>query len=143
MDDRYGLARFVLAQDSGGTYARALGELRAGRKESHWMWFIFPQIAGLGRSGMSMKYAISSLQEAQAYLAHPLLSRRLLECAGTVAALQSRDAQQVLGGTDARKLQSSMTLFLRAAPGEPVFSQVLDRYFEGRPDAATDRLLGR
>jgi len=142
MEDQYDLERFVLAQDSGDTYVRALAELRAGHKESHWMWFVFPQIAGLGRSPMSAKYAISSRREAQAYLAHPVLGGRLLECAGTVAALPGRDAVQVFDGIDARKLQSSMTLFLRADPGKQVFRQVLDRYFDGRPDPATDRLLG-
>jgi uncharacterized protein (DUF1810 family) len=141
MANRYDLERFVLAQNTGNTYARALGELRGGRKESHWMWFVFPQIAGLGQSPTSRKYAISSLQEARAYLAHPVLGARLRECAGTVAALPGCDAVQVFGGIDARKLQSSMTLFLRADPGEQVFRQVLDRCFEGRPDPATDRLL--
>lgn len=141
MENRYDLERFVLAQNTGDTYPRALDELRGGRKESHWMWFVFPQIAGLGQSPTSRKYAISSLQEAQAYLAHPVLGTRLRECAGTVADLPGRDAVQVFGGIDARKLQSSMTLFLRANPEEPVFRQVLDHYFEGRPDPATDRLL--
>lgn len=141
MEDRYDLERFVIAQNSGDTYANALDELRGGRKESHWMWFVFPQIAGLGQSPTSRKYAISSLQEAQAYLAHPVLGPRLRECAATVAALPGDDAVQVFGGIDARKLRSSMTLFGRADPGETVFGQVLDRYFEGQQDAATDRLL--
>ncbi|MCG2623767.1 DUF1810 domain-containing protein [Arthrobacter sp. I2-34] len=141
MEDRYDLERFVIAQDSGDTYARALGELRGGRKESHWMWFVFPQIAGLGQSPTSRKYAISSLPEAQAYLAHPVLGPRLRECAATVAALPGHNAVQVFGGIDARKLRSSMTLFGRADPGETVFGQVLDRYFEGQPDPATERLL--
>jgi uncharacterized protein (DUF1810 family) len=142
MEDRYGLERFVLAQNSGDIYGRALAELRAGRKESHWMWFVFPQLAGLGRSPMSAKYAISSLEEARAYLAHPVLGGRLKECAGAVAALGGRDAGQIFGGIDARKLHSSMTLFQRAAPGEQVFRQVLEQYFQGLPDPATEQLLG-
>ncbi len=138
-----GLERFVRAQDAGGTYERALSELRAGRKVSHWMWFVFPQLAGLGRSSTSRRYAIASLEEAGEYLDHPILGHRLRECARVLAALRERSAEEVFGALDAHKLHSSMTLFLRARPQEEVFEQVLDRYFGGRPDGATDRLLGQ
>jgi len=141
MDDPYDLERFVTAQDQGGTYDRALAELKRGRKTSHWMWFVFPQIAGLGQSPTSRRYAITSLEEARAYAAHPVLGPRLLECAAVVAATEAGSAEQVFGGIDAQKLHSSMTLFLRALPDEPVFGQVLDRFFEGVPDAATDARL--
>jgi uncharacterized protein (DUF1810 family) len=141
MDDAYDLERFVAAQDEGGTYERALAELRRGRKTSHWMWFVFPQIAGLGYSPTARTYAITSLAEAQAYLAHPVLGARLTECAGVLAGLRGRTAEQVFGEVDALKLCSSMTLFLRAAPGEPVFRQVLDRYFGGSTDSATEQRL--
>lgn len=155
-DDR--LQRFVEAQDSGGTYERALAELRAGRKASHWMWFVFPQLAGLGRSEMSRRYAIASLDEARAYLEHPVLGPRLVECAEALLTHEDKSAEEILGEIDATKLRSSTTLFARAAPlarprktgivplncglGDPqVFRRVLERYFEGEPDAATERLL--
>lgn len=141
MDDPYDLQRFVAAQDDGGTYQRALGELRAGRKASHWMWFVFPQLAGLGRSPMAERYAISSLAEAAAYLRHPVLGPRLREGAAAVEAIQGRSAEEIFGPVDAMKLRSSMTLFRRAAPGEPVFARVLQRYFGGVDDPATERLL--
>jgi uncharacterized protein (DUF1810 family) len=140
-DDPYDLGRFVAAQDAGGTYDRATAELRRGRKTSHWMWFIFPQVAGLGQSPTSRMYAISSLDEARAYLAHPVLGPRLVECAAIVASLPDRSADQIFGGIDALKLRSSMTLFLHAAAGEPVFSEVLDRFFGGQPDPATEQRL--
>jgi uncharacterized protein (DUF1810 family) len=142
MDDPYDLSRFVAAQDSGGTYEQAAAELRRGRKVSHWMWFVFPQIAGLGQSPTSRWFAISSLDEARAYLAHPVLGPRLVECAGIVAQTEGRTAEQIFGGLDAQKLRSSATLFHRADPGEPVFAEVLDRFFGGVPDPATDRLIG-
>ena len=141
MEDPYNLERFVTAQNAGGTYDRAVAELRAGRKTSHWMWFVFPQIAGLGHSEMSRTYAISSLEEARAYLRHPVLGPRLIECAGIVADARAGSAEQIFGGIDAHKLRSCMTLFLRAEPGEPLFKQVLDRYYGGRPDSATDQRL--
>jgi uncharacterized protein (DUF1810 family) len=122
-------------------YDRAIAELRRGRKTSHWMWFVFPQIAGLGQSSMSRTYAIASLDEARAYLRHPVLGPRLLECASVVAASQSASAEQIFGDVDARKLHSSMTLFMRAEPREAVFARVLDRYFGGVPDLATDQRL--
>ncbi len=138
---RHGLERFVSAQDAGATYTAALAELRAGRKRSHWMWFVFPQLAGLGHSSAAQHFAISGLPEARAYLAHPVLGRRLRECAGTLLELPGRSAPEIFGGIDAMKLRSSMTLFMRADPGEPVFPQVLERYFGAEADAATDRLL--
>jgi uncharacterized protein (DUF1810 family) len=138
MEDRFNLQRFTAAQDAGGTYARALAELKRGRKTSHWMWFVFPQMAGLGSSEMSRRYAIGSLEEARAYLAHPVLGARLVECARTVADSQATSAEAIFGGIDTQKLQSSMTLFKRADPEQPVFQQVLDRYFAGRADSRTE-----
>ena len=131
------LRRFVEAQDRGGTYDRALAELRGGRKQSHWMWFVFPQIAGLGRSEMSRTYAIASLEEAAAYLRHPVLGSRLLECVDALLELSGPSAREIFGEIDAMKLRSSMSLFARAAPHEPRFRQVLDRYFDGAADQAT------
>ena len=133
----FDLDRFVSAQDRGGTYDRVVAELQRGSKTSHWMWFIFPQVAGLGYSAMSQRYAISSLAEAQAYLAHPVLGARLRECAGIVAATTGRSAIQIFGGIDATKLHSSMTLFHQADPDVAVFTQVLDDYFDGHGDEAT------
>ena len=140
MDD-FGLDRFVLAQDGGDAYRHAVAELRRGRKTSHWMWFVFPQLAGLGRSPMAQHYAISSLAEARAYLAHPVLAARLVEVSSVLLGVPDRSAEQILGGIDAVKLRSSMTLFARADPAEPVFQAVLDRFFDGKPDPATERLL--
>jgi uncharacterized protein (DUF1810 family) len=139
--DPFDLQRFVTAQDSGGTYERATAELRAGRKASHWMWFVFPQIAGLGYSPTARAYAITSLAEARAYLAHPVLGPRLTECATILAGLSGRTAEQVFGEVDALKLRSCMTLFTPAAPGEPVFRQVLEQYFDGIPDSATEQRI--
>ena len=137
MSDPYRLERFTAAQDRGGSYRRALAELRHGAKTSHWMWFVFPQAAGLGFSAMSREYAISGLDEAQAYLAHPVLGPRLLDCARTVAVTKGKTAEDIFGGIDAMKLRSSMTLFAAAAPDEPVFAEVLARYFGGERDEAT------
>jgi len=139
--DPYDLQRFVAAQDARQTYQRAAAELRAGRKTSHWMWFVFPQIAGLGYSPMAQAYAICSLDEARAYLAHPVLGARLTECAGILTEVTGRTAEQIFGEVDAMKLLSCVTLFRRAAPGEPVFRQVLDQYFDGIPDPATEQRL--
>ena len=133
----FSLERFVRAQDEGGTYQRAAAELRAGRKTGHWMWFIFPQIAGLGFSAMSQRYAISGLPEARAYLSHPVLGPRLTECARIVAGTEGGTAEDIFGGIDAVKLRSSMTLFMAAAPDEPVFGEVLTKYFGAVPDEAT------
>jgi uncharacterized protein (DUF1810 family) len=139
--DRFDLQRFVTAQARGDIYDRALDELRRGRKQSHWMWYVFPQVAGLGTSTMAQRYAISSLAEAEAYVAHPLLGARLVECARMLIDLGSQDPVQVVGAVDSLKLRSSMTLFERAAPSEPVFAEVLEKYFGGRRDQATlDRL---
>jgi uncharacterized protein (DUF1810 family) len=139
--DRFELDRFVTAQNAGGTYRAALAEVRQGRKRSHWMWFVFPQLAGLGHSSMAQRYALGSLAEARAYLADPVLGPRLLEITGALLELNAGSAEQILGPIDAVKLRSSMTLFHRAEPDQPVFSAVLDRYFDGQPDPATDRLL--
>ena len=135
----FDLKRFVAAQDP--VWDDVLAELRRGRKASHWMWFVFPQVAGLGSSAMSQRYAISSLDEARAYLAHPVLGPRLREVVAVVLAAEGRDADEIFGSIDARKLRSSMTLFHRAAPDEPLFSAVLDRFFAGRADDATDERL--
>jgi uncharacterized protein (DUF1810 family) len=139
--DPFDLRRFVDAQGFG--YDGIVRELRQARKTSHWMWFVFPQIAGLGSSWTAQQYAIGSLDEARAYLAHPVLGPRLRECTDLVlAAPPDATATSILGGTDALKLRSCMTLFLRAAPDEPRCQQVLDRYYGGVPDARTDQLLG-
>ncbi len=135
----FDLQRFVAAQAA--TYDQALAELRAGEKRTHWMWFVFPQIAGLGRSGMAQRFAISGLEEARAYVAHPTLGRRLVECARALTALDTADPERVLGPVDAQKLRSSMTLFAHAAPEEPVFREVLDHYFDGTEDDATTNRL--
>ena len=140
-EDPYDLQRFVAAQDAGGTYDHAQAELRGGRKTSHWMWFVFPQIAGLGYSPVSRTYAIHSLEEARAYLAHPVLGARLIECATILTGLQGRSAEQIFGELDAQKLCSCVTLFMHADPGEPVFRQVLDKYFGGVPDSATGQRI--
>jgi uncharacterized protein (DUF1810 family) len=137
MDDPYRLERFAQAQDGDGTYQQAVTELRAGRKVGHWMWFVFPQVAGLGFSAMSQRYAISGLAEARAYLNHPVLGPRLTECARVVAGTEGRTADDIFGPVDAMKLRSSMTLFAAAAPEEPVFGEVLAKYFGAVPDDAT------
>ena len=134
------LDRFLAAQQ--GAYAGALEELRQGRKTGHWIWFVFPQLAGLGRSEMSLYYAITSLDEARAYLVHPVLGARLRECATAVLATKGRTAVEIFGSIDAVKVRSCMTLFRRAAPDDPVFATVLDRFYESRPDETTDVLLG-
>jgi uncharacterized protein (DUF1810 family) len=138
-DDPYDLARFVAAQE--GVHEQALAELLRGSKTGHWMWFVFPQIAGLGFSAMAQRYALSGLEEARAYLTHPVLGARLRECAGAIAGTTNRTAEQIFGEIDALKLRSSMTLFHRADPEDPVFAAVLARYFDGVPDEATDRRL--
>ncbi len=140
--DPFDLQRFRAAQEQGGTYATALAELRAGRKRSHWIWFVFPQLDGLGSSPMARHYAIRSLDEARAYLADDLLGPRLHECCQSLLALGSdADADAVLGGIDAIKLRSSMTLFALAAPHDATFQAVLRRYYDGQADAATERLI--
>ena len=140
MADPFDLARFVDAQ--AGVLDGVRDELRRGRKVGHWIWFVFPQVAGLGRSAMSERYAIRSLDEARAYLAHPLLGARLRECAALLlAAPPGRSAADILGELDAMKVGSSMTLFHRAAPEDPTFTEVLQRFYDGRPDSATETLL--
>ena len=134
------LDRFLTAQR--GVYDGVLDELRRGRKTGHWIWFIFPQLDGLGRSEMSRYYGISSLDEARAYLADPVLGARLRECAGLLLASDARTAIEIFGGLDAMKVRSCMTLFHRAAPDDPVFRHVLDRFYAGVADEATDDLLG-
>lgn len=142
MSDPFSLSRFEAAQAESGIYGRAVIELREGRKRSHWMWFVFPQLAGLGYSPMSQRYAISSLAEARAYLAHPVLGARLIECAQIVAELPApASAQDVFGVTDATKLRSSMTLFARACAEDSVFHLVLARYFDGQVDVVTEARL--
>ena len=140
--DPHDLARFLAAQHD--TYERAVTELRAGRKTGHWMWFVFPQVAGLGHSAMSQRYAIASLDEARAYLHHPVLGPRLAECAAILIALGATDAEQIFGAIDAVKLRSSMTLFARASDAsedDSVYDTVLDQYFGGVPDPHTDARL--
>jgi uncharacterized protein (DUF1810 family) len=134
------LDRFLAGQRD--SYDGALAELRAGRKTGHWIWFVFPQLAGLGRSELSRYYAITSLDQAQAYLAHPVLGARLRESAAALLATTGRSAADILGSIDAMKVRSSMTLFHRAAPDDPVFAEVLARFYGGVPDPSTDALLG-
>ena len=141
MEDKYDLARFVAAQE--GTYDTALSEIRRGAKRSHWMWFVFPQIESLGSSAMSARYAIRSIKEARAYLAHPLLGRRLRECVAVLQDVIDSSAVEVFGAVDAAKLRSSLTLFLEAHP-EPLMEAALARWFNGvRDDATLARLAGR
>ena len=140
MDDDPGLERFLRAQE--GAHPAVLRELRAGRKTGHWIWFEFPQVAGLGYSELSRYYAIASLAEAQAYLAHPVLGARLRACTQALLEVEGRTAEQILGQVDAMKVRSSMTLFHRADAAEPLFRSVLDRYYGGAVDSRTDEVLG-
>ena len=135
MADDFDLERFVAAQDP--VYEKVLDELRTGRKRSHWMWFIFPQAAGLGKSEMSQKFAIRSADEAAAYLAHPVLGARLRECARLVAETEDKAIDEIFDSPDDQKFHSSMTLFADIAPDEAVFHACLDKYFDGRPDPRT------
>jgi uncharacterized protein (DUF1810 family) len=139
MDDPFDLERFVRAQEP--VIADVLRELRTGRKRTHWMWFVFPQLRALGRSPTAQHYGIASLAEAQAYMAHPVLEPRLLACAELVRAVQHRSAYEIFGSPDDLKLRSSMTLFAAARPQTVVFDDVLRRYFEGKPDQLTTELL--
>ena len=139
-DDRFQLSRFVEAQAH--DYASALAEIRSGRKQSHWMWYVFPQLEGLGSSPTSKRYAIKSLDEAAAYLRHPLLGPRLIECTEAVLAVAGRTAEDIFGSIDALKLRSSATLFACAATGRSVFDRLLDQYFAGARDEQTLNLLG-
>jgi uncharacterized protein (DUF1810 family) len=133
--ERFDLERFVDAQ--AGVYERVCGELRAGRKQSHWMWFVFPQIRGLGSSEMAVRYAISSLEEAKAYLRHDVLGVRLRECAGILVGVQGRTVEEIFGYPDDLKFHSSMTLFAKAAEEEGVFQEALGKYFGGAMDGGT------
>lgn len=139
MNDRYNLKRFLDAQDP--VYEAVKTELQAGKKRSHWMWFVFPQIKGLGQSHMARNFAIASLDEAQAYLAHPVLGARLLECSRLVAAIEGRSVEEIFGYPDDMKFRSSMTLFAQADPQNRVFADCLRKYFGGKPDPATLDLL--
>jgi uncharacterized protein (DUF1810 family) len=141
--DTFDLGRFVEAQDRSRTYERALSELRAGRKQGHWIWFVFPQIDGLGSSETARFYAICSLEEARAYLQHPVLGPRLVEAAEAMLGLPTRDPEAVLGAIDAMKLRSSMTLFSRLDAAASVFEQVIDEFYAGLPDRATIERLER
>lgn len=141
MTDPFNLERFVAAQAP--VYADVVRELADGEKRSHWMWFIFPQIAGLGLSPTSVFYAISSLDEAKAYLAHPVLGPRLVDCARLVLTSEGRTAEQIFGAVDAMKFRSSMTLFARADSETSVFADCLDAFFAGKPDDATLAKLRR
>jgi uncharacterized protein (DUF1810 family) len=138
MADPFDLQRFVDAQED--AYPQALAEIRAGAKRSHWMWFVFPQIAGLGRSPTARHFAIRSIDEARHYLAHPLLGARLRECVAALQALPRKNAERVFGATDAMKLRSSLTLFHEAGD-EPIFAEALSDWFGGESDAATEHLL--
>lgn len=139
MNDVYNLQRFVEAQQH--VFTQVLAELEAGKKRSHWMWFVFPQIRGLGRSEMAQRYAISSLDEARSYLQHPVLGPRLEQCAHLIAPQVERTARQIFNSPDDMKLHSSMTLFKLAAPDRPVFQEVLDTFFDGEQDAMTVKLV--
>lgn len=137
MDD---LQRFIDAQES--DYVNALAEIKKGRKRTHWMWYIFPQILGLGFSEMSKRYAIKDLDEAEAYINHPILGQRLIEICSELLKLQSNDAHEIFGSPDDMKLRSSMTLFAALPDAYPVFKSVIDKFFNGAMDGATLRLLG-
>ena len=139
VSDSYDLDRFVLAQET--NYGQALSELRSGRKRTHWMWYVFPQLEGLGSSPTAVRYAISGLAEAEAYLAHPVLGPRLVECAEAVLQHTALTASAMFGYPDDRKLRSSATLFARVSPAGSVFHQILDAFFGGQPDETTLRLL--
>jgi uncharacterized protein (DUF1810 family) len=140
MTDPFNLERFVTAQEP--VIAQVYQEMRAGRKQSHWMWFIFPQLAGLGHSAMAQRYAIASLAEAQAFLKHPVLGPRLVELTEQVNRITGRSVHQIFGSPDDMKFHSSMTLFAAAEPGVPAFCAALDKYFRGQPDSATTGRLG-
>ncbi|MGX5668120.1 DUF1810 domain-containing protein [Rhizobium daejeonense] len=139
MNDPFALERFVLAQ--GPVYDHVLAELRNGRKTSHWMWFVFPQVNGLGTSPMAQKYAISSLEEATAYLDHPVLGPRLWECCNILMTTEGLSAEDIFGYPDVLKLRSSMTLFSKAAPAPNIFGGILEKYYGGEPDPGTLPLI--
>jgi uncharacterized protein (DUF1810 family) len=138
--DPHNLQRFFQAQE--GDYARALSEIRAGRKRSHWIWYIFPQIDGLGSSPTTRKYSIKSIAEAKAYLEHPILGPRLVECVETLLTLDGSSANDIFGWPDDLKLKSSATLFAQVSPPGSIFHRLLEKYYHGEQDTATLRLLG-
>jgi len=140
MENKYDLTRFVDAQAS--SYEQALAEIRNGRKQTHWMWYIFPQLAGLGFSQMAQYYGIADLVEAKAYVAHPILGGRLIEISQALLGVEGKTAHQIMGSPDDLKLKSSMTLFSLVDPTEPVFQQVLTKYYQGEADRKTLTLLG-
>jgi len=140
-NDKFDLGRFINAQS--GVYDRVIAELRSGRKRSHWMWYIFPQIEGLGQSATTRFYSIKSLDEARAYLEHPVLGARLIECAEAVFAVEGKTVSEIFGYPDDMKLKSSMTLFSSVAGPDSVFFRVLDKYFQGERDSRTLQLLGK
>ena len=140
-DDPYDLARFIEAQR--GEYEQALAEIRSGRKRSHWMWYVFPQFTGLGSSPTSAHYAIKSREEAKQYLAHPVLGRRLVECAEAVLQIRDRSAHEIFGSPDDLKLRSSATLFASVSPEGSVFHRIIDKYFDGKRDVRTTELMSR
>ena len=140
LNDPYGLSRFIEAQDT--DYEQALAEIRSGRKRSHWMWYVFPQFTGLGSSPTSSHYAIKSRDEAEAYLSHPILGRRLVECAEAVVQIRDRSALEVFGSPDDMKLRSSATLFASLSPEGSVFHRLIDQHFDGRRDDRTIELMG-
>jgi len=139
--DPYNLSRFVQAQEQ--TYDQALAELNAGRKRSHWMWYVFPQLDGLGSSPITKRYSIKSEAEARAYLDHPVLGPRLVECAEAILRVEGKSAREILGSPDDLKLKSCATLFARVSPPGSVFERILEKFYSGEPDAATLRLLAR
>lgn len=143
MTEQFDLQRFVAAQDQAGTYRQALRELRAGSKQSHWMWYVFPQLAGLGRSSTALAFGISGLAEARAYLRHPVLGQRLAECVQALLDIPGDDPVVVFGSVDALKLRSSMTLFAAADADQDAFRAVLRKYHRGIPDPMTLQMLGR
>ncbi len=140
-NDPFNLSRFVVAQE--GQYQDAIGELRSGRKQTHWIWFVFPQHRALGRSSIARLYGLQSLQEAIAYWQHPTLGTRLRDCVQAMLALEGKSASEILGEIDALKFRSCLTLFLVAAPMEPCFRAALERYYQGRPDGLTLELVER
>lgn len=138
---KFDLARFISAQE--GVYERALAELKSGQKRTHWMWYIFPQIAGLGFSSISQQYAIQNLEEARQYINHPVLGKRLLECAEAVLAIKGRSVSEIFGYPDDLKLRSCMTLFACVLDSNPVFVRVLEKYFRGNRDNKTLQIINK
>jgi uncharacterized protein (DUF1810 family) len=139
MEDKYKLTRFVDAQNQ--VYLTAFSEIRNGRKETHWMWFIFPQLKGLGKSSTASYYGITGLEEARAYLKHPILGKHLVEICSALLAVEGKEASEIFGSPDDLKLQSSMTLFSQVEGADNVFQRVLDKYFRGKPDGKTMAIL--